>query len=262
MRWYALLAIPVVLICGCASQGSATGARASPKTQDAAPANRSGQAANPGTAPNDGIAQSKAGNTAEAGTPSAASHGSSDAETAPKRAAAGVAPKKTRATRAVVTAVGGGLSNGAVGAYMDSQKHDLQKSLHDEILSGSARVDKLAHNIVRIRMPTRTAFESNSSSLKPQFCPTMDKLADVVTRYGKTTLTVVGRFDSDGPGELGRKLSQRRALTVVQYLESKEVNPVRLAALGMSAGDAFTSNGRDPAPRDRIEILVEPVVAR
>ena len=133
-------------------------------------------------------------------------------------------------------AVGGGLTSGAVGPYMNSQKQDLQKTLQDEIRSGYASVDKLPHNVVRIRMHARAAFDTNSSSIKPGFCTTMDKVADVVVRYGKTTLTVVGPADNKGTVEHNRKLSRQRALSVAQYLESKDVNPVRLAMLGKGAG--------------------------
>ena len=122
----------------------------------------------------------------------------------PGVAAGPVAYQKNRTAGAIFGAVGGGLASGAVGPYMNSQKQDLQKNLQNEIRSGSASVDKLPHNVVRIRMHARAAFDTNSSSIKPGFCNTMDKVADVVVRYGKTILTVVGPADNKGSVEYNR----------------------------------------------------------
>ena len=175
-----------------------------------------------------------------------------------------VAYKKNRTAGAVVGAVGGGLAGGAVGAYMDSQKKDLEKNLHKEIQSGSTRVDKMPNDVVRITMTNQTAFDTNSTTVKPGFYPTMDKVADVVIRYGKTTLTIVGHTDNKGTAEYNQKLSEQRALAVAQYLESKDVNPVRLATLGKGLADPIASNDTETGRQAnrRVEIYVEPVRAK
>jgi len=174
-----------------------------------------------------------------------------------------VAYKKNRTAGAIVGAVGGGLAGGAVGAYMDSQKKDLEKNLHQEIQAGSARVDKLPNDVVRITMTNQTAFDTNSTAIKPGFYTTMDKVADVVIRYGKTTLTVVGHTDNKGTTEYNQKLSEQRARSVAQYLESKDVNPVRLATLGKGETDPIASNDTESGRQAnrRVEIYVEPVRA-
>ena len=91
----------------------------------------------------------------------------------------------------------------------------------------------------------------------------MDKLADAVNRYGKTTLTVVGYPDGKTSAMRNPKLSQQRALSVARYLESKEVDPVRLATLIRSGLDA-AGNGADSRRRVNraFEIIVEPVLAK
>jgi outer membrane protein OmpA-like peptidoglycan-associated protein len=174
-----------------------------------------------------------------------------------------IAYKKNRTAGAIVGAVGGGLAGGAVGAYMDSQKKDLEKNLHKEIQAGSARVDKMPNDVVRITMTNQTAFDTNSTAIKPGFYSTMDKVADVVIRYGKTTLTIVGHTDSRGSAEYNQKLSEQRALSVAQYLESKDVNPVRLATLGKGETDPIASNDTESGRQAnrRVEIYVEPVRA-
>ena len=173
-----------------------------------------------------------------------------------------VAYKKDRTKGAVIGAVGGGLAGGAVGAYMDSQKRDLEKNLSREIQAGQARVDKLPGNIVRVTMTSQTAFDTNRSDIKPGFRSTMDKLSDVVVRYGKTTLTVVGHTDNIGSDEYNQKLSERRALAVAGYFESKDVNPMRLATIGKGEGEPVANNDSENGRQAnrRVEIYVEPVV--
>jgi outer membrane protein OmpA-like peptidoglycan-associated protein len=174
-----------------------------------------------------------------------------------------VAYKKNRPAGAVIGAVGGGLAGGAVGAYMDSQKQDLQKSLGKEIQSGAVKVQKLDNKVVKITMTNQTAFDTGSSEIKPGFYTTLDKVADVVIRYSKTTLTVVGHTDDVGAASYNQKLSQQRALAVARYLESKDVNPLRLATSGKGESAPIASNGSDAGRQRnrRVEILVEPVVA-
>lgn len=173
-----------------------------------------------------------------------------------------VAYRKNRTKGAIVGAVGGGLAGGAVGAYMDSQKRDLEKNLAQEIQAGQARVEKLPNDIVRITMTSQTAFETNSSEIKPGFRSTMDKLADVVVRYGKTTLTIVGHTDNVGADNYNQALSERRALSVAQYFEGKRVDPVRLATSGKGEMQPVASNSSDSGRQAnrRVEIYVEPVV--
>jgi len=173
-----------------------------------------------------------------------------------------VAYKKNRTRGAIIGAVGGGLAGGAVGAYMDSQKKDLERNLGKEIQAGQVHVQKLSNNVVRITMTNQTAFDVNSTDIKPSFNSTMDKLADVVIRYGKTTLTIVGHTDNTGAADYNQKLSEGRALSVARYLEAKDVNPLRIATSGKGETQPFASNSSESGRQAnrRVEIYVEPVV--
>jgi outer membrane protein OmpA-like peptidoglycan-associated protein len=172
-----------------------------------------------------------------------------------------IAYSKNRSTGAIYGAVGGGLAGAAVGAYMDSQKRDLEKNLAREIQSGQAKVEKLPNDVVRITMTGQTAFETNSTDIKPGFYSTMDKLADVVVRYGKTTLTVMGHTDNVGSDSFNQDLSLRRAHSVAHYFESKKVDPVRMAIAGKGETAPVASNASETGRQQnrRVEIYVEPV---
>jgi len=173
-----------------------------------------------------------------------------------------VAYKQNRSRGAVIGAIGGGLAGGAVGAYMDKQKQDLEKALAPEIQSGQARIDKMPNDVLRITMTNQTAFDTDSSNIKSGFNSTMDKLADVVVRYNKTTLTVVGHTDNVGSNDYNQKLSERRAHSVAEYLESKHVNGMRLALAGKGETQPLASNSNEAGRQQnrRVEIYVEPVV--
>jgi outer membrane protein OmpA-like peptidoglycan-associated protein len=172
-----------------------------------------------------------------------------------------IAYDRNRTKGALIGAVGGALAGGVVGRYMDDQKRDLEKNLRDEIKLGQARVDKLPNDVVRVTMTNQTAFETNSADIKSGFHSTMDKLADVMVRYGKTTLTVVGHTDDVGSNDYNQRLSERRAQSVAQYLEQKRVNALRLAIAGKGETQPIASNGTEGGRQAnrRVEIYVEPV---
>jgi outer membrane protein OmpA-like peptidoglycan-associated protein len=172
-----------------------------------------------------------------------------------------IAYDRNRTKGAIVGAVGGALAGGVVGRYMDDQKRDLEKNLASEIRSGQARVETLPNHVVRITMTNHTAFDTNSTDIKPGFNTTMDRLADVVVRYGKTTLTVVGHTDNVGSNSYNQQLSERRAHSVARYLEAKRVDAMRLAIAGKGESQPIASNTSDDGRQAnrRVEIYVEPV---
>jgi outer membrane protein OmpA-like peptidoglycan-associated protein len=178
-------------------------------------------------------------------------------------AAVGAVVGKKKGKSALIGAVGGGLAGAAIGNYMDRQKQDLENRLKAERDAGAANVEKLPGDVIKVTMTSQTAFDSASSTIKPGFAPTMDKLANVVTQYGKTTVTVVGHTDAEGSTEYNEQLSQRRAQAVKNYFESKNVNPERLAALGKGEAEPIADNKTDAGRRAnrRVELLVEPVRA-
>jgi outer membrane protein OmpA-like peptidoglycan-associated protein len=178
-------------------------------------------------------------------------------------AAVGAAVGKKKGKAALIGAVGGGLAGAAVGNYMDRQKQDLEKRLKPERDAGAANIEKLPGDVIKVTMTSQTAFDSGSSTIKPGFAPTMDKVANVVAQYGKTTVTVVGHTDAQGATEYNQQLSQRRAQAVVNYFESKNVSPERLAAVGKGEGEPIADNKTDAGRRAnrRVEMLVEPVRA-
>jgi len=170
---------------------------------------------------------------------------------------------KNKKKGALIGAIGGGIAGTAVGAYMDRQKQDLDKVLAPERGAGAIQVEKLSGDIVRVTMTDQTAFDFDSANIKPSFNSTMDKISEVVNRYGKTHLTIVGFTDNVGTAQYNQGLSERRAQAVARYFTAKGVIPERLAAEGRGESAPRASNAT-PQGRQlnrRVEIYIEPVVA-
>jgi outer membrane protein OmpA-like peptidoglycan-associated protein len=121
----------------------------------------------------------------------------------------------------------------------------------------------MPNDVVRITMTSATAFDTNSTDIKPGFYTTLDKVSDVVVRYGKTTMTVVGHTDNVGSDKYNQDLSLRRAHSVAHYFETKRVDPVRMAVSGKGESEPAASNNSESGRQSnrRVEIYVEPVRA-
>ncbi|WP_432723283.1 OmpA family protein [Jeongeupia wiesaeckerbachi] len=168
-----------------------------------------------------------------------------------------------RGKGALIGAVGGGLAGGGIGYYMDTQAKDLQKQLAPEIQKGEITVQKQADNTLLVSMTSNTGFDSSSAVIKPGYTPTLDKIAKVVNQYGKTSITVVGHTDSSGKADKNMVLSQQRAQAVTDYFIGRNVNPVRLQAVGKGITEPRADNAT-PAGRAlnrRVELWIVPVRA-
>jgi len=171
--------------------------------------------------------------------------------------------KSNRNRGAIIGAVGGGLAGAAVGSYMDSQKKDFEKVLAPEVRAGEITIQKVGQNDLLITMTGQTAFDFDSTVIKPGFYTTMDKIANILTHYGKTQLTISGYTDNVGTEQYNLRLSERRAKAVNDYLANKGVLLQRLAFVGRGEAAPRASNATEEGRRlnRRVEILVEPVVA-
>jgi outer membrane protein OmpA-like peptidoglycan-associated protein len=178
-------------------------------------------------------------------------------------AAVGAAVSKKKGKGALIGAVGGGLAGAGVGYYMDQQKQDLEKVLAPERQSGAVQVEKLSDNTIKITMTDQTAFDVNSTAIKPGFNGTVDRMAEVMNKYGKTSLSIVGHTDSSGSAQYNQDLSERRAQAVQQAFVQRGVIPERLSTQGRGESEPRASNSTDSGKQlnRRVEIIVEPIVA-
>ena len=176
----------------------------------------------------------------------------------------GALAKKDKHTKgALIGAVGGGIAGAAVGTYMDSQKKDLEKVLAPEVQAGAINIAKVDQNNLLITMTSQTAFDFDSAEIKPGYYSTLDKIANVLVRYGKTHLTIVGHTDNVGTHQYNQALSERRSGAVADYLRTKGVISPRLVSVGQGETSPRATNATEEGRRlnRRVEIVVEPIVA-
>jgi len=176
----------------------------------------------------------------------------------------GLTQKKKHGNKAVlIGAVGGAVSGGLVGNYMDSQKKDLEKALQPEMNKGVIHLQKLEQHRLLISMTSETAFDVDQTVIKPGFHYSMNKMAKILNKYGKTELLIIGHTDSTGSAKYNQHLSERRADAVRQYLLNVKVVPQRLSAYGKGESQPVASNANAAGRRlnRRVDIIVVPIVA-
>lgn len=105
---------------------------------------------------------------------------------------------------------------------------------------------------------TDIKFEVNSGTPTASSIDALDKAASVLSSYGAIKVEVQAHSDSSGSAAYNKKLSQKRAVSVVNYLVSKGVDASRLTAVGVGearpAVDNSTAAGR--AKNRRVEFVV------
>jgi outer membrane protein OmpA-like peptidoglycan-associated protein len=159
---------------------------------------------------------------------------------------------------ALIGAGVGALAGGAVGKYMDAEEAKLRQQLQGTGVSVTRSGDNLILN-----MPGNVTFATNQSDVKSQFYPVLNSVSLVLKEYEKTLIDVVGFTDSTGTMELNMQLSQARAASVGQYLQTQGVMPARIQTQGMGPQFPIASNATADGRQEnrRVELVLRPLTA-
>lgn len=143
-----------------------------------------------------------------------------------------------------------------IGVYQDRQ----QAKLRERLLNSGVQVQRDGDNLILL-MPSDITFDVNQSAIKPNFYDTLNSVAIVLDEFDKTTVTVYGHADSTGPEDYNQQLSQRRALSVSNYLAAQGVSPGRLQAVGFGESRPIADNATESGRRlnRRVEVVIDPV---
>jgi outer membrane protein OmpA-like peptidoglycan-associated protein len=159
---------------------------------------------------------------------------------------------------ALIAAGVGALAGGAIGNYMDRQQAELRHDLQGTGVS----VTRMGDNIT-LNMPGNITFKTNSADLDPSFYKVLSSVNIVVKKYNKTVVEVAGHTDNTGGAEYNQQLSERRANSVAQYLESQGLANNRVVTVGAGetrpVADNSTVEGR--ASNRRVELTLTPLTA-
>lgn len=158
-------------------------------------------------------------------------------------------------TNALIGAGIGGLAGAGIGNYMDRQETAMREAMSDS----GVGVRRQGNDLLLI-MPGDVTFDTNSSSIKPDFYSILNDAAQVLNRYPATYVDVVGHADSTGADDYNQRLSEQRASSVGGYLISQGVLRDRFYIAGMGERSPIANNdtveGR--ARNRRVEILIRP----
>jgi len=156
-------------------------------------------------------------------------------------------------------AAGGALGAGA-GAYMDKQQTEFEQELVNERAQHQIEIERQQNEILKLTMSSEVSFDFNSARLKSTFYSPLNKIADIMSRYPATQITVVGHTDSVGSEQYNLELSLRRANAVADYLIVHGVERSRLGTEGRGELQPIADNGTPEgrAQNRRVEIFVVP----
>ena len=150
----------------------------------------------------------------------------------------------------------GGLAGAGIGAYMDKQERDLRARTAGTDVQVTREGDNLILNI-----PSGITFGYNSAAVQPQFQRTLDQVADTLSQYNQTFVDVYGFTDSTGSESYNQQLSERRAVSVADYLAAHGVQAARIGTRGFGESNPVASNDTEAgrAANRRVEIKIVPI---
>ncbi|MCB1581615.1 MAG: OmpA family protein [Marinicella sp.] len=159
--------------------------------------------------------------------------------------------KHARNAAAGCAAIGAG-----IGAYMDHQESELRRELQ-----GTGVQVKRVGDQIQLIMPSNITFNTDESSIKGSFYPTLNSVAKVLYKYKDTILDVIGHTDSTGNEQYNQDLSYKRAYSVANYLEAQGVPGRRLSPRGMGENQPIADNNTDygRSQNRRVELYINAI---
>lgn len=150
----------------------------------------------------------------------------------------------------------GALAGGGIGNYMDQQEAELRSQLQASGVSVSR-----AGNQIILNLPSNITFATDQDQLNPGFLPVLDSVAIVLNKYPRTLLDIDGHTDDQGSEQYNQALSERRAISVAQYLGSQGIDQRRLLVVGFGESRPIASNAsaEGRAQNRRVEIRISPI---
>jgi outer membrane protein OmpA-like peptidoglycan-associated protein len=150
----------------------------------------------------------------------------------------------------------GALTGGAIGSYMDQQEAELRGQLRGTGVS----VTRVGDQII-LNMPSNITFNTDQYAIMPGFFPTLNSVALVLQKYNRTLVDIYGHTDSTGSAAHNLQLSERRAMSVANYLAGQGVDSRRFAVTGFGDTRPIASNAsaEGRAQNRRVEIQLSPL---
>ncbi|KGL52964.1 membrane protein [Porphyromonas canoris] len=156
---------------------------------------------------------------------------------------------------AIIGAVVGGVAGGLIGKQMDKQKKELEQVIPE------AKVETVNNGeAIRVTFDSGILFPTNSSTLNAASKTALTRFAANMKEHPDTDIRIVGHTDNTGRAEYNQKLSEKRALSVFNFLVSQGIASGRINSYGVGLtqpiADNSTVEGR--AQNRRVEVFILP----
>jgi outer membrane protein OmpA-like peptidoglycan-associated protein len=149
-------------------------------------------------------------------------------------------------------AIVGALAGNQIGKYMDNQERELRQAMAQQEQASVQRQQE----VLRATFNSEVFFDFDSAQLKQGGRRELERVADVLNKYRKTTIRVEGHTDQTGPEQYNQQLSERRAQAVKDALIQMGVIKERIEAVGYGETQPISSS---PAQNRRVELFITPI---
>ncbi|QND53365.1 OmpA family protein [Phyllobacterium sp. 628] len=163
---------------------------------------------------------------------------------------------KSGRNAALIGAGIGALAGGAVGNYMDRQESELRAQLQGTGVSVTRNGDQIILN-----MPSNITFATDQDAVKPQFYATLSSVAVVLRKFDRSIVDVYGHTDNVGGQQYNQLLSERRALSVSNFLTQQGIDNRRFSVRGLGMDRPIAPNTTEAgrAQNRRVELQISPL---
>ena len=161
---------------------------------------------------------------------------------------------------ALIGGAAGGVLGAGAGRYMDNQEAEFKRVLAEERRANQIEIERLQNENLKITMNSEVSFAYNSAQLTPAFHSSLDKVADILARYPRTTIKITGHTDSRGSAEYNQQLSVKRAEAVAWYISDRGVDSRRVVTDGRGELQPRASNDSEAGRQlnRRVEMMIIP----
>jgi outer membrane protein OmpA-like peptidoglycan-associated protein len=167
--------------------------------------------------------------------------------------------KDKRGRGTVIGAAAGAAAGAGIGYLMDRQEAELREQLANERTDHAIELERVREDLLKLTLSNEISFDFDSAAIKPAFKPTMYKLAEVLRKYDRNEITIIGHTDATGAEGYNQQLSERRAVAVRDELVTLGVPGSRLRAFGRGELEPRADNGNEAGRQlnRRVEIMVQ-----
>ncbi len=160
--------------------------------------------------------------------------------------------------KTVLGAIAGATAGGLIGNQMDKKETQLRQ-IAAERDAREMEVERVREDLLKVSVSSEASFDFDRYTLKPEFKPTLNKVADVLYNDPNQRIQVVGHTDSKGAADYNMTLSKRRAQATADYLISQGVkaSQVQVEGRGESEPRADNSTAAGRAQNRRVEIYLQ-----